>query len=88
MSLTFELEHMLRTRAEYEATFPAAWSEMAEEHPAIADAISQLYPDKDRAMSWACVTRLADGLTPVELVAAGRDREVMDRLNRIAHGLF
>lgn len=88
MTLTSELGHMTRARAAYEGTFPAVWVAMAEEHPAIVDAISQLYSDKASAMKWACATRLVDGLTPVELVAAGRGREIMDRLARAVHGFF
>lgn len=63
------------------------WAAFRNAEPGLADDIAELGWDEAKRVMWMA-TPLIDGLSPPELVAAGRSGEVSDQVSRILDGFL
>lgn len=65
----------------------SAWSYVQATEPALAEAIGSLGLGVEEAGIWLISFGDNESVSPFELVAAGRTKEVMDILGRAMHGI-
>ena len=64
----------------------AAWRYVQAHEPALAEALSSIGFGIDEAGIWLITPGDKGSLSPIELLAAGRTKEVVDNLGRAMHG--
>lgn len=65
--------------------YRAAWSALREVDPQLAEVINSFWPDDDVAAQWFCSPH-SNGLSPAEMVLAGRSDMVLSIIRKAEHG--
>lgn len=79
------VEAVATATAARHAALRAAWEALKQAEPQLADEIGSMWPSDDVAASWVC-DPLVGGLSPVEMVMAGRTDLVWSIIRKAEYG--